>query len=224
MMSIKKSTLFIFIFLVIFLVLIFSLTKFEKSGLKEGIKLKGLEIINLHKVDSGIYRSDQPSGTDFAILEGYGIREVLNLRWFFSDDRKAKKTSLTLHHIPMNALSITEEQLIESMRIIRDRKGPILIHCFHGADRTGAVVALYRMVFQGVSKEDAIREMKEGGYGHHNIYTNITRMLENIDVDKIREELHITNQKQIDISFSKLHSPFFQRREFFRTKCSYCNI
>ena len=58
-----------------------------------------------------------------------------------------------------------EEQLIEALRIIKNRKAPIVIHCHHGSDRTGAVCALYRVVFQNVSKEDAIHEMTEGGFG-----------------------------------------------------------
>ena len=44
-------------------------------------------------------------------------------------------------------------------------EGPVLVHCKHGADRTGCIVALYRIVFQSWSKEAAIDEMHNGGYG-----------------------------------------------------------
>lgn len=189
MRQIKKSTIFLFAFLLLFLFLILTTHQFEVGSFKGGMELPGSSLTNLHSVDTDVYRSDQPSSVDFKALEQLGIKEVLNLRNFFTDDKKASETSLVLHHLPMHAHTVSETKLIEALRIIKNRKGPILIHCFHGADRTGAVVAMYRMVMQGVPKEEAIREMKQGGYGHHNIFFNITRTLENIDVEKVRAEL-----------------------------------
>ncbi|MDF9829680.1 protein tyrosine/serine phosphatase [Parabacteroides sp. PF5-6] len=189
MKSLKRSTVLLFAFLSLFLVVIFAMARFEKEDLKGGISLPGSKLINFHQVDSGVYRSDQPYPDDFKALEQYGIVEVLNLRRYNQDDDKAKDTSLTLHHIPIHAHLLSEADLVEAMRIIRDRKGPILIHCFHGSNRTGAVAALYQMVFCGVPKEEAIREMLEGGYGHHKVYINIPRLLRKIDVEKLRNEL-----------------------------------
>ena len=47
----------------------------------------------------------------------------------------------------MNAGKVSQEQLIDALRIIKNRKGPVLLHCWHGSDRTGATVAAYRIVF-----------------------------------------------------------------------------
>ncbi|MDR1203454.1 MAG: tyrosine-protein phosphatase [Tannerellaceae bacterium] len=157
----------------------------------ESITLPGSTIRNFHQIDSGVYRSGQPDQVDFKALEAFGIQEVLNLRNFHNDKDEAEGTSLVLHHVRINAFSINKKQLIKAMRIIKDRKGPVLIHCLHGSDRTGAVIALYRMLFQQVPKEEAIREMKEGGFGHHSIFFNITRTLEKIDIDEVRNELGI---------------------------------
>jgi len=223
MKSLKKSTVFLFVFLFLFLILIFAMARFEKEELKGGIELPESNLINLHQIDSGVYRSDQPYTEDFKALEKFGIAEVLNLRRFNNDEKKVKNTSLKLHHIPVHAHLLAEEHLVEAMRIIRDRKGPILIHCFHGSDRTGAVAALYQMVFLGVPKEDAIREMIEGGYGHHKIYINIPRLLRKIDVEKLRNELGLENSNPLDISFSKHHSPLLRQGDI-HSKCSYCNI
>ncbi|HEX7917405.1 hypothetical protein [Rudaea sp.] len=49
----------------------------------------------------------------------------------------------------------------------------MLIHCWHGADRTGVVCAAYRMVVQGWSKADARAEMFDGGFGYHAVWRNI---------------------------------------------------
>ena len=144
---------------------------------------------NLHRVDEGVYRSGQPTAKDFKALEADGFREVLNLRNLHSDDDEAAATSLVLHHLRTRAKTIDEEQLTEALQVIQNRRGPILIHCWHGSDRTGAVVALYRIVFQGVSKEEAIREMTEGGYGFHKIYSNIPETIRRADIERIRAEL-----------------------------------
>lgn len=46
----------------------------------------------------------------------------------------------------------------------------MVVHCWHGSDRTGAVIAAYRIVQQGWSQHDAIDEMINGGYGFHPIF------------------------------------------------------
>ena len=161
------------ILLILFLGIIFSVSVFSQGLKAEKIILPDSELANLYKIDSGVYRSEQPSSVDFKALEKYGIKESLNLRNRHSDDDEAAGTAVKLHRVKMKAHSVSEEQLIRALRIIKNRKAPIVIHCHHGSDRTGAVCALYRIVFQNVSKEDAISEMTEGGFGFHRIYKNI---------------------------------------------------
>ena len=165
------------ILLSLLLGVIFSISIFSQNLKVEKITLPDSELTNLYKIDSGVYRSEQPSHEDFKALEKYGIGEALNLRNRHSDDDEAAGTNVKLHRVKTKAHSINEEQLIEALRIIKNRKAPIVIHCHHGSDRTGAVCALYRVVFQNVSKEDAIHEMTEGGFGFHRIYKNIIRTI-----------------------------------------------
>jgi protein tyrosine/serine phosphatase len=86
----------------------------------------------------------------------------------------------------MEAGEITDDKVIEALRIIKETDGPILIHCWHGSDRTGLVSAMYRIVFQGWTKEDAIDELTHGRYGHHTIYGNIPEYIEKADIVKIK--------------------------------------
>lgn len=153
------------------------------------ITVPGSELTNIYKIDSGVYRSEQPTDTDFKALEKYGIREILNLRNRHSDDDEAEGTTLKLYRQKMKAHSVNEEQLINALRIIKNRKGPIIFHCHHGSDRTGVVCAMYRIVFQGVSKEKAIEEMTKGGFGFHRIYKNLIRLIENADIEQIKREV-----------------------------------
>lgn len=158
----------------------------------EKIMLPGSGLENLYRVDQHLYRSEQPGKEDFALLEKLGVREVINMRKLHKDDDKAVGTNLRLHHIPVNTGRLNIEQLTEALRIIRDATGPVLMHCWHGSDRTGAVVAMYRIVFQGVTKEKAVREMTSGGFGFHAVYSPIALTIMEADIDAIRRELGIT--------------------------------
>lgn len=158
----------------------------------EKIDLPGATMKNFYRVDEKVYRSDQPAKEDFPLLEKFGIREVLNMRKIHSDDDKAEGTNLRLHRIKINTGRMSLGQMVEALRMIRDSRGPILIHCWHGSDRTGAVVAMYRIVFHGVAKEDAVYEMTNGGFGFHAVYSPIALTIMQADIPAIRRELGIT--------------------------------
>tara|TARA_B100001094_G_C17501585_1_gene471289 strand:+ start:208 stop:474 length:267 start_codon:yes stop_codon:yes gene_type:complete len=67
------------------------------------------------------------------------------------------------------------------------QKQPVLVHCQHGADRTGTMCAIYQVALQGWTKEEAIREMKDGGYDHHKIFKNLGRYIRKLDVAPIKK-------------------------------------
>ena len=119
------------ILLSLLLGVIFSISIFSQNLKVEKITLPDSELTNLYKIDSGVYRSEQPSHEDFKALEKYGIGEALNLRNRHSDDDEAAGTNVKLHRVKTKAHSINEEQLIEALRIIKNRKAPIVIHCHH---------------------------------------------------------------------------------------------
>lgn len=145
---------------------------------------------NFSKVDHKLYRSQQPGRSDFRRLATDGIREVLSLRWYHNHSSQAKAAGLKLHRIAAKASKITIAQIVDALRVIRDAQGPILVHCWHGSDRTGAVIAMYRIVFQGVSKEEAIREMTEGGFGFHGrSFPNIISTILGADIGFVRQQL-----------------------------------
>ena len=145
-----------------------------------------MTVENMHKIDEGVYRSGQPTSENFSQLYGYGIREILNLRNWNSDDDEVKDVPLVLHRLKMRASKVSDENIVQALQMIKNRTGPILIHCWHGSDRTGAVSAMYRIIFQGWSKEQAIDEMMNGGYGFHSIYGNIPRYINNADIEELK--------------------------------------
>jgi protein tyrosine/serine phosphatase len=151
--------------------------------------VKSKHIENFYKIDNGVYRSGQPSAEAFKEMEQLGIKEILNLRNFHSDNDEAKETNLQLNRVAMNASSSEWGKLVEAVRIIKNRKGPIVIHCWHGSDRTGLVAALYRIVFQNWTREQALDELENGGYGFHTIYGNIKTFIRNMDVEEFKKEV-----------------------------------
>ena len=172
--------------LVLLIATLFVFGLWAQRNSRWAVPVEARYVSNFYKIDEGVYRCSQPDARAFAELEGMGIKEVLNLRNFHNDRTLAQNTNLTLHLVRMNAGDSDWNKLAEALKIIKNRRGPIVIHCWHGSDRTGIVCALYRLVFQGWTKEAAIDELENGGYGYHAVYDNIKTFIRNVDVERLK--------------------------------------
>jgi protein tyrosine/serine phosphatase len=142
---------------------------------------------NLHRVAPGLYRSAQPTAEGFQQLKYLGIETVVNLRSFHSDRYAIGDTGLAYEHIYMKAWHPEEKEAVRFLQIVTNpKRTPVLVHCQHGADRTGTMVALYRVAVQGWSKEKALKEMTAGGYGFHGIWKNLLSWFNAIDIDAVK--------------------------------------
>ena len=182
--TVKKSLLILIIML-----FVFSLS--AQRNTKWARPVESVTITNFFQVDDGVYRCGQPDAQGFVELEEMGIKEVLNLRNFHSDFNLAKDTKLVLHRVRMSASNSNYNELVRALRIIKNREGPIVIHCWHGSDRTGIVIALYRLVFQDWTKEEAVDELINGGYGYHSIYKNIIIFIQDVDIIMLKEAVFL---------------------------------
>ncbi|MBP5587074.1 MAG: dual specificity protein phosphatase family protein [Lentisphaeria bacterium] len=146
---------------------------------------------NFHRVNDDICRSGQPSAKEMAFLfSTEGIRSVLNLRDNHDDEDEIGTLDIRRFDIPLSAGSISEDDLVEILRTVKSAPKPILIHCWHGSDRTGAAVAACRIVLEDWSVEQAVSELMEQEYGHHRtLYQNIPDLLRKADWDRIRTEV-----------------------------------
>ena len=150
------------------------------------IKMRGVP--NVHKVSDTLYRSAQPSKTGMKNLKAMGITTVVNLRSFHSDRDEIGETCLAYEHIYMKAWHPEEKEIVRFLQIVTDpKRTPVLVHCRHGADRTGTMCAVYRIVVQGWTKGEAVREMAEGGFGYHRVWANLPRWIDALDVKRIKE-------------------------------------
>jgi protein tyrosine/serine phosphatase len=154
----------------------------------EPITLEGAP--NLHRISPMLYRSEQPTELGMKNLEKLGIRTVINLRYFNHDDDEVKGTSLRAERTKILTWRVDDRHVVEVMRMLKKAgNGPFLIHCQHGADRTGLMSAMYRRLYDGWSAEDALLELTDGGYGYHSIWRNIQRYVRDADVQKLRAEI-----------------------------------
>ena len=66
---------------------------------------------------------------------------------------------------------------------------PVLVHCLHGSDRTGTMVAIYRIAYGGWSKAQATEEMIIGGFGFHPMWKNLLSYIDELDVNAIKAQV-----------------------------------
>ena len=147
---------------------------------------------NLHQVSKDLFRSAQPSALGMKNLKENGIETIINLRSFHSDRDEIGETGLGYEHIYMKAWHPERKEVVRFLQIVTNSKNkPVLVHCHHGADRTGTMCALYRIVVQGWTKEAAIREMTKGAYGFHKIWANLPAWIEKLDIESLRKDAGI---------------------------------
>lgn len=148
------------------------------------------EAENFYRVTPNLYRSAQPSVKAFREYEKFGIKTVINLRAQHSDRQLMPHgSSMTLIEYPINTWGLDEEDVIIVLRHIQTQPGPILVHCQHGADRTGTIIAMYRIVMEGWSETEALAEMTNGGYGFHSIWRNLPNYIKKADIAKVKQAL-----------------------------------
>jgi Protein tyrosine/serine phosphatase len=98
-------------------------------------------------------------------LKPWALKTVINLRDTNSDPKAALGTKLVLLNPGITTWSFTDDDIIKALCAVTHAQRPVLVHCRHGADRTGLIIALIRIIDEGWSVEDAKKEMLEGGYG-----------------------------------------------------------
>jgi protein tyrosine/serine phosphatase len=129
------------------------------------------ELPNFHKINANLYRGGQPKEGGFQRLAGLGIKTVVNLR--DSDERaraeekEARAAGLEYFNEPLDNFGKPGDKKINNAlaRINAPENQPVFVHCKRGADRTGMVIAIYRISHDGWTSEQAKAEAKRYGIG-----------------------------------------------------------
>jgi protein tyrosine/serine phosphatase len=136
----------------------------------------GAPIERFNKVNERLYRGAQPTAAAFEKLRELGVKTVINLRMEPDQIRTGEKKivedlGMTYVSIPVEdgnfftrSRTIPDEAIAAFFRTVDDpSRGPVFVHCHRGADRTGAIVAFYRIARQGWEAEKAFQEAREIG-------------------------------------------------------------
>lgn len=145
---------------------------------------------NLYQMTPTLYRSALPDSRAVPLLENLKIGTVINFLPE-SDNNWLKAPSIHQVQLVYRTNHVDDSDVLAALRAIKEAEanGAVLMHCKHGSDRTGLMAAMYRVVVQGWSKEEALNEMTLGGFGSSNGFKDGVRYMMKADIDKLRTAL-----------------------------------
>jgi len=145
---------------------------------------------NLYRMQPGLYRSALPTAVQQGELQGLKIATLINF-YQRSDAEWLSDSSIRQIHQPLHADRVDDADVLQALRSIRQAQalGPVLIHCKHGQNRTGLIAAMYRIVYQGWSKQQALAEMRGAGFGGQERFEDAERYVREVDLARFHQAL-----------------------------------
>lgn len=157
------------------------------------------ELANFGRVTRNLYRSAQPNSEHLRVLhERYGLRTVISLKStghdeYLINDLPARVMRFSLNPQPIGIDTVRRDKpnIVRALRALRHAvvQKPTLLHCTNGSDRTGLVTALYRMIYENLPAEAAIREMRQ--YDFHGYLRGIPAFIREVDVAALGREVGV---------------------------------
>ena len=126
-------------------------------------------IRNFDEVNEHLYRGGQPTSAGFAYLAKLGVKTIVDLREPGERSKAEERTvtALGMHYVnvPMTGLTApSDAQSANILRLLEDgSSGPVFVHCWRGADRTGAVIAAYHIDHDNWNNAQALKDAKAHG-------------------------------------------------------------
>ncbi len=123
-----------------------------------------------NRVNDGLYRGGQPKSGGYGILTAQGIRSIVCLRGNYTGIENEKKwaadNGVAFFHIPLSVYKEpTQEQALFFLETVLNRRNlPVFVHCANGRDRTGEMIAFYRVVADGWTIKNAYKEARAFGF------------------------------------------------------------
>lgn len=189
--------------LFILLVLFISFAVIWNNGLRDRLLPKKWGVVE----DGEIYRSGRINPALIEeTLKKHGIKTIINLAGkderFRQEDEISGKLGIKIYYYTLQTgggfPAKDYAEVIERMLDSKKTGKPVLIHCAAGVNRTGAVVAVYRVLIQKKTPEEAYKELRLYGWNPHedlidhlngNIKEISELLVKNGAMDKIPEPL-----------------------------------
>lgn len=137
---------------------------------------------NLNQLSPTLYRGGQPTLEGLRGLKALGVKTIVSLRAFHSENERVESVGLGHEHIRFHVWRPEDGEMRRFLGIVTDpERQPVFVHCLRGADRTGMAIATYRICIEGWTKEAAIAEMTQGGFGFHPRWKNLIQHVQEFD-------------------------------------------
>ena len=126
--------------------------------------LPGLTVVG--RVAPGILRGAQPEPEGYATLKAMGVRTVISLRTNHGERKAVEAAGMRYIEIPIKLWKNVDPAAVQdALSVMTDPANqPVFVNCSRGVDRTGMVVAVYRMEVDGWSEAEAEAEMEAFGF------------------------------------------------------------
>jgi tyrosine-protein phosphatase SIW14 len=127
------------------------------------------ELPNFHQVNTQLYRGGQPQPGGLARLKALGIKTIVNLRGrdaqAKAEGAEARELGLSYYNISLPEFSGPKEEDVQRVLDIINapENQPVFVHCRRGKDRTGMIIASYRITHDGWDATDAKKEAETFG-------------------------------------------------------------
>jgi protein tyrosine phosphatase (PTP) superfamily phosphohydrolase (DUF442 family) len=132
-------------------------------------------IKNFDQVDAHVYRGAQPTGEGFHYLASIGVKTVIDLREpgerASAEKRIVTELGMAYLNVPMTGLTPpTDAEILKILPVLENKSsGPVFVHCWRGADRTGAVIAAYHIDHDHWDNGYALKDAKAHSFSFFQI-------------------------------------------------------
>lgn len=138
---------------------------------------------NVGRVAPGVLRGAAVGKDGYATLKALGVKTVIDLRTTANERKQVEAAGMTAIAIP---IEMSRDGLREKVdRVVallaNTANQPVYVHCRHGQDRTGIVIAAYRMKQQGWSQAAAETEMQ--AFGFNDVWVNFKKFIRRYGAD-----------------------------------------
>lgn len=155
-------------------------------------------IANFSRVSETLYRGAQPTPEGYAELKKRGVRTIISLRVFAFDRKRLAGHGFRFHHLSVKHVHPEMEDVLDFLAVVSAPENqPVFVHCRMGEDRAGMMVAAYRMVVQGWTRERALADMKQMGFNEIN--EPIEDFVERLDVADVKRQLASLRPPRVEV-------------------------
>ena len=120
------------------------------------------DLHNVLRLSEQVISGGEPESVEaLQAIADMGVKTILSVDGKVPDGRNAEALGLRYVHVPIQYKGITDDELLQIAKTFRELDGPFYVHCFHGQHRGPAAAAVGRMLLDGVSREQALAEMRQ---------------------------------------------------------------